>query len=111
MKNGPMSLQDLRDREREIVASAYSKKRALHTRYALSHSPAQTGDLVADHRCTIQVVSMRLYFNTENVPAIIYEGPRRLANGGECRRPKTELVYQYNLKKINGVPYTPGTEF
>jgi len=90
--------------ELDLIEQEFQQKRNFAmVKYAASNNPYKAGDIIKDHIGSIQITSIRTYFNRE-YSSCIYYGPVLKVNG-EVRKDRqgkiiTRDVYQSNIGKI-----------
>lgn len=102
-----MDFKELKEKRRELYEKYEKENQELDKQYALENNPVKIGDIVTDHYHTIKVESMMQTTSCE-VPQMKYYGTELKKDGKPKKvQPRTkEPVFQRNIKKINGEPYS-----
>lgn len=101
-----MNRQELEERLKEIEEKYNEDKLNLLKRYADDHCSIKIGDVITDHYHTIKVEKKDFYqvFN-DPVLSFVFYGTEVKKDGTPKKKPSNALVYQRNVKFVNGEEY------
>lgn len=96
-----MTLQELKDKEREIREEADIKCQNLRIEYAKEHNHVKIGDILIDHSQKILVkdFGVTLYGYSTGEPEMIYIGPLLKMDNTPLKNANQGKIYQSNITK------------
>jgi hypothetical protein len=93
-----MTLDEYKQKIKEIDIESESKKADLAKQYALANNYVSIGDILIDHYQKIRVVTIRVNHNWRN-PQCIYSGPLLTKQGREFKSGRKGYIFQGNIKE------------
>jgi hypothetical protein len=101
-----MNPEELTKQCKALQRECEEKQSALRLQFAQEHNPVKVGDIVTDHYHTIRVENMNVYGHP--IPYMFYTGIVMTKKGVPSKRQpwSHDPVFQYNIKAINGQPYS-----
>lgn len=78
----------------------------LYIEYAKSNNPCKVGDIIEDHIGKGQIIKQNVTRNYHDRHSSMFYKCIELKKDGTPRKKESlRVIYQYNLKSINGKPY------
>lgn len=95
-----MHKDEYRKRIEGIESRANKAKQTLYKEYAFSNNPYETGDIVKDHKCIIEIkqIKVMMSIRPSGYPECYYRGPKLRKDLTPYKSGEFESICQSNIE-------------
>lgn len=94
-----MTLEEYKNRLKEIADERLSKEKVLAKEYANANNPYKVGDIVEDHIGKVLVEQIQYSYDIFHMPCAVYIGSELKKDNSKKKNDSKREVYQTNLRK------------